>query len=289
MTRFFTLSFLVLFLGPSAAVGEWREVRDIQYVHRPGTPSYLTSLDLYVPQTGAGFPVVVWVHGGGWHVGDKRNVGVKPQAFTDAGYLLVSVNYRLSPAVTHPAHVQDVAAAIAWIHQNIAEYGGDPSKLFLIGHSAGAHLVALVATDESYLSAHGLPLSAIAGVVCLDGAGYDIPAHMARGGLLSLLYLQAFGREPEVWRQGSPVTHVAPGKGIPPFLIVYAGVRAMSREISLNFATALGDAGVRVELYHAADKDHEGVNRDLGLPGDEMTAKVFAFLARVQEESAKGQ
>ncbi len=282
MTRLLGLVALVLLLGAFAA-GGWQEVRDIQYADRPGTPVYLASLDLYIPPSGADFPVVIWVHGGGWQIGDKRNVGVKPQAFTDAGYILVSVNYRLSPAVTHPAHVEDVAAAIAWVHRGIAAYGGDPDRIFLIGHSAGAHLVALVATDESYLAAHGLDLSVLAGVVCLDGAGYDIPTHMARGGLVSLLYLQAFGRAPEVWRQASPITHVAPGKGIPPFLLVYAGVRAVSREMSLQFAASLQQAGVPAELYHAWDKDHEGVNRDLGLPGDEMTAQVFAFLAAAQQ------
>lgn len=252
---------------------------DIPYAQIPGFDVRLTSLDLYVPLEGTGFPVVIWVHGGGWWSGDKGNVGEKPAAFTAAGHLFVSVNYRLSPAVRHPVHVQDVAAAIAWVRQNIANYGGDPRRIFLLGHSAGAHLAALVATDEEYLAAHGLGLDTISGVVCLDGAGYNIPGQAAQGLLPFLRFRQAFGDDPAGWWEASPLAHVAPGKGIPPFLLVYAGDRVASRERSLEFAEALGQAGVRVDLYHTADKDHNGVNRDLGKPGDATTARVLAFLA----------
>ncbi|MCX7750582.1 MAG: alpha/beta hydrolase [Candidatus Bipolaricaulota bacterium] len=267
----------------------YRVFPDIPYARIPGFDLRLTSLDLYVPLGGTGHPVVVWVHGGGWRGGDKGNLGEKPGAFTGAGYVLVSVNYRLSPAVQHPAHVQDVAAAIAWVRANIAAYGGDPQRIFLIGHSAGAHLVALVATDGAYLEAHGLGLNALSGVVCLDGAGYDIPDQVKRGILPALLYRQAFGDDPEVWWQASPLAHVTPGKGIPPFFLVYAGDRAASREESQELAEALREAGVRVELYHAADKDHAGVNQDLGKPGDELTARVFAFLEGLASPGGQGE
>lgn len=264
--------------GPAGANPPWRTALDIPYAEIPGGDVRLTSLDVYAPPDGAGFPVVVWVHGGGWSRGDKGNVEEKPPAFTAAGYVFVSVNYRLSPAVQHPAHVQDVAAAIAWVHRNIADYGGDPGKIFLIGHSAGAHLVALVATDEAHLGRQGMGLDALSGVVCLDGAGYDIPWALAEASVSSSLYRQAFGNDRAGWWEASPIAHVAPGKGIPPFLLVYAGRRAASKEAAARFAAALREAGVRAELYHAADKDHQGVNRDLGKPGDATAARVLAFL-----------
>ena len=255
---------------------------DIPYANRPGTRPHLTSLDLYVPQTGSGLPVVMWVHGGTWRAGDKGNIGDKPQAFTDAGYLLVSVNYRLSPAVQHPAHVEDVAASLAWIHDHIDRYGGDPARIFLIGHSAGAHLVALVATDERYLAVHGLDLSLIAGVVCLDGL-YEIPARMQQGSLAATLNLPpVFGNDPEEWWDASPVAHASPGKGMPPFLVVSAGWWGAAQQQADGLASALIAAGVCVDRHHAADKDHAGLNRDLGKAGDPLTSQVLGFLGRVQ-------
>jgi len=103
-------------------------------------------------------PVVIWVHGGGWRTGEKDNrAGINLcQKWARAEMVVVGLDYRLSPAVVHPAHVEDVAAGIAWVHNHIAEYGGDPTRVFLLGHSAGAHLVALVATTPDYLQAHQL-------------------------------------------------------------------------------------------------------------------------------------
>ena len=90
----------------------------------------------------------------------------KPTLFTQAGYCFVSINYRLSPRpasndparIKFPVHEQDVASAIAWVHDHIKDYGGDPTRIALAGHSAGAQLAALVSTDPKYLQAHGLGL-----------------------------------------------------------------------------------------------------------------------------------
>ena len=99
-------------------------------------------LDVYAPEHAKNLPVIFWIHGGGWQGGDKSSVHAKPKAFTDKGYVFVSTNYRLLPNVDMEAIVRDVAKSIHWVHDHIAEYGGDPTRLIVTGHSAGAQLAA---------------------------------------------------------------------------------------------------------------------------------------------------
>ena len=174
--------------------------------------------------------------------------------------------------------MQDVASALAWIHKNAAKYSGDPKRIFVMGHSAGAHLAALVATDDRRLKAAGADLSILSGAILLDGAGYNIPRQINLGERVEDLYTAAFGTDPAVWRDASPVEHVASGKGIPPFLIVHAGGRAASRIQAENLAEALRAAGGKAEIFHAAGHNHGSVNRDIGLPNDATTKRVFEFL-----------
>src|SRR5207253_4162052 len=108
-------------------------------------------LDVYAPQNARNLPVVFWIHGGGWQTGDKTDVQIKPQAFMDKGFVFVSTNYRLLPSVDMATIVRDVAKSIHWVHEHIAEYGGDPKRLLIMGHSAGAQLAALICTDDRYL------------------------------------------------------------------------------------------------------------------------------------------
>ena len=156
--------------------------------------------------------------------GDKRNVGAKPEFFCARGWVLVSINYRLSPAVKHPAHVEDAAAAVAWVARNVERYGGDPDRMALIGHSAGALIAALLATDERRLGAHGLGLDIFDAVVLLEGQEYDIEARLewARRTMPERLAdpYSKFGDTPEAWRDITVMRHVAPGKGIPPTLLI---------------------------------------------------------------------
>ena len=241
-------------------------------------------LDIYAPDGVRDAPVMVYLHGGGWRRGDKGGAGVpkKAEFFTGRGWVLVSVNYRLLPDGKHPRNVQDVARAIVWVHEHIAESGGDPGKLFLMGHSAGAHLVSLVATDERRLGGFGKSLSIIRGVVALDTNTYDLPALMQSRG--SQFHKQVFGDDPTVWRDASPITHVAPGKDIPPFLVCYSrgmGARPNPmRPAQANaFAEALKKSGIRSDVVDAADRNHGEINRWFGDPDDErVTGRAVVFL-----------
>jgi len=263
-----------------------RITRDIPYRNPAPAKPDLTALDVYRPLEGDHLPVMIFIHGGSWRGGDKSWEGSKPEFFTSQGYVFVSVNYRLSPEVQHPVHVQDVAQAIAWLYEHVAEYGGDPERMFVLGHSSGAHLAALVATDERYLQEAGADLSVIKGVIVLDGGGYDIPKMVDSGELFSQgRYERAFGEEKNVWVDASPVTRVSPDKGIPPFLLVHAWKRNASREQAEELARALRDAGVRAEIYHAPNRNHITVNSAIGSEGDETTARILQFLDSV---NAKG-
>ena len=177
-----------------------------------------------------GLPVVFWIHGGGWEVGDKSSVQLKPQTFTGKGFVFVSTNYRLLPHVEMETIVRDIARSIRWVHDHIAEYGGDPRRLLIMGHSAGAQLAALVCTDDRYLKAEGLSLAIIKVCVPVDGDTYDVPAIIETAetrrrvhGLPQVTYghREKFGNDSAKHRDLSAVTHVARDKGIPPFLIMH--------------------------------------------------------------------
>src|SRR5262245_37564271 len=139
--------------------------RDIPYADKGHERQVL---DVYSPKGAKDLPVVFWIHGGGWQTGDKKDVQVKPQAFGDKGFVFVSTNYRLLPDVDMATIVRDVAKSIRWVHDHAAEYGGDPKRLFVMGHSAGAQLAALVCTDDRYLKAEGLSPDIIKGCVPVD-------------------------------------------------------------------------------------------------------------------------
>ena len=267
-----------------AIAGEYREAKNQQYAKISGVDPNSLSLDVYMPTAASSkkLPVLVMVHGGGWAKGDKANADIGPRKakfFVPMGNIYVAVNYRLSPAVKHPTHVQDIARAIDWVSKNIDRFGGDPEQVVLIGHSAGAHLVSLVSTDERYLAQVGKKLGYIKGVIMLDSAAYDIPRlvqEKSKGKTLQM-YEQAFGTDRAVWGDASPVNHIAPGKGIPPFLVAY---RERIRQYAEPFINALQGAGTPVQGLPVSGKSHEEMKNDLGRPGDVLTIGVTNFLRR---------
>jgi arylformamidase len=259
----------------------------VRYAVRPGAAANLTSLDLYSAPPGpkpAG--LMVFIHGGGWRIGDKADPAAgadKARVFNAAGLAFASVNYRLSPEVRHPAHIADVAAALAWLIGNAARIGVDPARVFVIGHSAGAHLAALLGCDRRWLAAHGLGLHALRGVILLDGAGYDMEAAFARlpasDSMTAEMYRAAFGADPAGWRDASPIRQIAPGAGIAPFLIAHTdGAAARSQARAL--AGRLRASGVEARLLRAAGSSHANINRRFGAPGDTIAPAVLAAVAR---------
>lgn len=259
---------------------------DVPYAKIEGVDPGQLSLDIYTasdPPRGEPRPVMVYVHGGGWRRGDKSVVGRKAEFFTGQGWVFASINYRLVPQGKHPRNVQDVAAALAWIHQHAARYNGDPDSIFIMGHSAGCHLVSLVATDERHLEKAGKSLKLIKGVIALDTQAYDLP-NLIKGPSGSSAYVNVFGQDVEAQRDASPIHHVAKDKGIPPFLICYssgmtARVNPTRSAASKTFAAALSKAQVAAEVVDASDRNHGQINQRFGAPTDEkVTGRAMAFL-----------
>ncbi len=259
--------------------------RDVQYAQRAWTRKGLTSLDVYTPQgDGAKRPILLYIHGGGWAIGDKRLVQHKPEWANAHGWVFVSVNYRLSPRVEHPEHARDVAEAIAYVHEHAAQWGGDPEQIVIMGHSAGAHLAAIVASEESLLGAHDLKPSDLAGVVLLDGAGYNIPEQMQSPlltGQVREMFETAFGDDESLWVDASPTLQAKPGDELPPLLAIHVGNRARSRVESVALVNAWEAAGAGAQIHHASDKDHAGINKLLGKENDPDTEVVETFIMSV--------
>lgn len=257
--------------------------KDIRYQETPGVEAVDQSLDIYAPENAQKAPVMIYVHGGSWSKGDKAHVDAAPKFFNKAGWIFVSINYRLLPAGKHPHNIQDVASAVAWVHSHIAEHGGDPSKIFLFGHSAGAHLVALLATDDRRLKEAGKDLSILRGVIPLDTNAYNLPELVKTTGAF---YGQIFGSDPDTLRDASPYAHVASGKGIPPILLFHSGTGAEQRSAQGKaFLAKLREAGVNAELVPSLEQTHGDINRQLGTPGDMVTEAAWKFLNASSKES----
>ena len=253
--------------------------RNISYARIDDVDPNLLSLDVYWPrQTCATpHPVMMYIHGGGWSGGDKsNNPRTKADWFTSHGFVFVSANYRLSPAATHPAHIEDVASAIAWTRNHVDAFCGNPDRIFVMGHSAGAHLAALVGTDERRLAAHGLKPSDLAGIISLDTAALDLvnsSPSTARGRRMKE---SAFGPM-NTWNDVSPMAFVDAPDELPPFLMFSTGSTSRQQQ-NEAFVEAVRSRGGQAEHIHADDRTHMEINQMLGTPEDPYTRELMAFL-----------
>lgn len=232
-------------------------------------------------------PLVIFVHGGGWKRGDKRDAtGEKSAHYHQQGYAFASINYRLVPAATVEQQAQDVANAIAHLITRAETLGFDGKRVALMGHSAGAHLTALVGTDLSYLKKAGLSAMSLRGVIPLDGACYDVPRQIAEGGqFMHDTYLEAFGTDPKRQAALSPTKH-AEAPNAPAFLILHVQ-REDGTAQSKALAVALREAGTVVEIHGFEGrglKGHAEINRNMGDPAYPATPVVDAWLKRIFDQ-----
>ena len=235
-------------------------------------------------------PVVFWIHGGGWQGGDRSEVQIKPQAFADKGFVFVSTGYRLLPNVEMVAIFRDIAKSVHWVHDHIAEFGGDPNRILVMGHSAGAQLAALICIDDRYLKTEGLFLAIIKGCVPVDGDTYDVPAIIETAETRRRVHHQPqakfghrekFGNDSAKHLDYSAVTHVAKGKGIPPFLILHVADHPDTSAQAERLAAVLKEADIPTKVFAAKETNHSKLNENLGLPDDPPTKAMFEFVSEV--------
>jgi len=272
---------LLLSLVCSATHAEVKITRDIHY--GPGPEQIV---DVYQPDQcrSTPCPVTIWVHGGGWRHGNtsgRRSTDMQT-VWAEQGIVMVGINYRLAPRYQHPAQIEDVASAISWVHDNIVQYGGNPNRVSLLGHSAGAHLVALVATNPSYLGAHHLtPKAALANVFPIDTASFDLTRPSRP---VERMVKNAFGEDEAVRREASPIWNVVKGGSYPPFYIAATSVRTDAVQTSEELVRKLKEAGTPVEFitmdYPGAGQlmAHAKIAGDLAKVDNRMTQ---ALLSRV--------
>ena len=302
--------------APPETAFEVERIEGIVYDPGPAADERQHQLDVWRPKGKTGCPVVLLVHGGVWVFGDNRCYGLYSSVgefLARQGIVAVLPNYRLSPAIKHPGHVRDVARAFAWAHQNIAAHGGRPDHIFLLGHSAGGHLVSLLATDPTYLGEAGLSTSDVKGVISVSGV-YRIPATSQvvtlggagprafwwdelmpprgsggwsctrRLGLSGIplsvdVFGPAFGKDALTRLEASPLAHVRPG--LPPFLLLYAehdlpALAGMAQE----FHRALTSQGCEAGLLRVEERHHNSIIFRAIEPRDPAARVILDFVRR---------
>ncbi len=251
-----------------------KTVKDVAYYDGAGYDPIKHKLDLFLPDGRKDYPVVLFVHGGAWLHGDKNFLGFYSalgRSLARQGIGVAVINYRLSPGVKHPEHVKDVARAFAWLHKNVARYGGRPDRLFVCGHSAGGHLVSLLATDEAYLRAVGLSTKNVRGAIPISGV-YNVP-----NGFLPTV----FGKGPEAGKNASPINFAR--AGLPPFLILWGDgdFPTCGKAPSEAFAKALRDKGNKtVQALEFAETNHYSIIVNAARPDSAIGKAILDFIRK---------
>lgn len=237
--------------------------------------------DFWPAPRGAAKPgLVVFIHGGGWSIGDKASgTGTKPVFYNGLGYAFASLNYRLVPDVTVDQQAGDIAAALATLRRDAGKLGFAADNIVVMGHSAGAHLAALVASDTSYFEKAGVPVKSVKGTILLDGAGYDVAKQMEgkKNRIQRSFYEPAFGNDPNFHRAMSPITHVG-APNAPQWLILFSDSRDTAREQSQAFGEALKASGEWVDVQAVPDSTHMSVNNDAGVADSFVGKAIAGFL-----------
>lgn len=245
--------------------------RNVDYLAGTDYADDQDKLDVFMPEGAAGAPVIVFFHGGALQRGDKSRGEVLARRFVPEGVGVVSANYRLSPGVMHPAHIQDAAAAFAWVIKNIARYGGDPERVYVSGHSAGAYLATLMAIDPAHLAAHGVELDAVRGTIPISPFLYVEATAKDRPKTV-------WGEDPEAWLNASVTPHIEPGKG--PMLLIYAdGDADWRRGQNETFGEAMRAAGNSdVRVVEVPNRDHFTLMTQMNTADDQIGSLVLRFI-----------
>ena len=244
--------------------------RNIDYTGGANYADARDKLDILMPEGIENAPVILFFHGGALQEGDKRTGEILASTLVTHGIGVVSANYRLSPGVMHPAHLEDAAAAFAWTKRHIAEYGGDPNRVFVGGHSAGGYLAALISLDPTYLQAHSLGISEIRRPLPVSPFLYVEETAKDRPKTV-------WGREEKVWLQASVTPYIGPDK--PPMLLIYAdGDDPWRREQNERLKSQLSAAGSKISAVEIPNRTHGSIMSKMGESHDATMEEIAAFI-----------
>jgi acetyl esterase/lipase len=240
-------------------------------------PDAQQQLDVYAPANSAGgLPIVLFVHGGSWKDGDKNGYAFVGRSFAAKGYLTLVMNYRLMPEHRYPAFIEDVAAALAWAGREGKKYGGDASRIFAVGHSAGAYNLTMAVLSRSYLDAAGFDASTLRGAATMAGPFDFLP-------LDTKVTIATFGQEPDL-AATQPVNYAR--RDAPPFLLL-TGTEdtTVYPKNSRALYKRLHDIGGRVEFKEYSGLSHVGVLLALAKPfrrdDRPVLSDIVAFFRRM--------
>lgn len=234
-------------------------------------------LDVYAPKGAKDAPVLVFVHGGSWRNGERSDYPFLGESFVNQGYVTVVISYRLAPKTVFPGFVEDAALAIKWVKDNINQYGGDPNRVYLMGHSAGAHIAALIALDASYLKAVGLERGALRAVVGVAGP-YDFEQFIADNPELR----EVFGPQGN-WARAMPINNV---DGANPPMLLLQGLEdtTVDPQNATNLEARIKEKGGRVEVIRYPGLGHTEIIGAVAKAARYLEPKVLpdivAFLQR---------
>lgn len=259
-----------------------RFVHDLPYTYHPGVPLEEMAMDLFIPPGANNCPVLVYCHGGGWAGGNKNGIGPKSLYFASQGILVASVNYRLGEVRPQHSGATDIADAIRFLHREIAPLGGDPNRIFILGHSAGAHLAALAICDPNLLAKDQPAAAAVRGAILLDSAAYDTAAMMESGKAQG--FESAFGRSPDNWIAVSPYHYALARTGLPPMMLVRSSNDPLPESLALratsaqHLADALRQGGASATIITMPNRDHYGLDSSIGQSDDPLTPLIMKFI-----------
>ncbi|MFZ9745766.1 MAG: alpha/beta hydrolase [Opitutaceae bacterium] len=266
---------LVLALALTGRGAEVKVLSGLAYKEGPGIDAYekeRCQLDLYLPAGTKNFPTLVWFHGGGLKNGnrDEKNTVAEVRSLAAAGVAVASASYRLSPKVNFPAYLQDAAAAFAWTKRQIASHGGDATRVFIGGHSAGGYLALMVGLDPRYLREAGLDLSALAGVIPFSGQTMD---HY------TVREERKIGRYSVTAGEAAPVFFAR--KDTPPLLVLYADHDMVARQAENEYFVEImkGAGNPRITGRLIRDRTHGTIASKMAEDGDPAREAVLAFIA----------
>jgi acetyl esterase/lipase len=244
-------------------------------------------LDLYLPENKKNFTTIVFTFGGGWHRGGRKSVALVGKKWQSLGYACVLPSHRLSPEAKFPVPARDLAAAFAWVKKNIGSRGGDPKRVVLMGHSSGAHLSLLIATNATFLAAHSLSPADVHGLVGLS-TPVDLEPHEDKHGFGDALMAgkgaDAFSRSAAVLKAASPIQYLS--RNLPPTLLVVGeNDFPMLEQDARTFAAKARKSGRDVAVYVGKDRDHMGVVRALIEDRNPILERVSEFLKGLDDKA----